>query len=250
DDDAQPGEDPDLSRQVGQATVPLLGEWLVARRGAANDRRDVAVGEDKAIVSVAGRRLAGEAGSVQRPVEPVPGRVTGEDPPGAVPAVCRGGEAHDEQPGVRIPEAGEWPGPVRLAPEPCGRRRGHRLPPGNEPGAAPAGDNLGVDLIQGFQGVSCRCAPLMCGRFSTADRPLRRVFASKTADSAVLGAIWGPGSPFTARSTHLFSPNWNASPGKARSLSWPARDRDESRKGLRHGVRSNRGAAGAAEVGT
>ena len=201
DDDHHAPEGPDLPGQVGQAAVPLLGERLVVRRSAPDDGRDVAVGEGQAVALVASRRLAGEAGPVQRPVEPVARRVAGEQPPGAVPAVGGGGEAHDEQASAGVAEAGEGAGPVGRPPEARGRRRGHRLPPGNEPGAPPAADHLRIDLFEGFQPAR---SPGGVEDFSTS-------------------AVENP--PRHSGLAQLFLPMWTTEAAKARSLKARSRRR-------------------------
>jgi hypothetical protein len=73
-------------------------------------------------------------------------RVAREDPTGPVAAVRRRRQPDDEDPRVRVAETRDGPAPVRLVAEPGDLLAGDLLAPGDEAGAAPAGDDLGCQL--------------------------------------------------------------------------------------------------------
>ena len=79
DDDPDVRERCHLALQVGQAVIALFGQWLVARRGAADDGGDIGAGQAQAVVAINARGLAGEAGAVQCAVEPVARAIARED---------------------------------------------------------------------------------------------------------------------------------------------------------------------------
>ncbi len=81
--------------------------------------------------------------------EEVPGGVAGEDPAGAVPSVRGRGQADDQEPGARIAERRKRAPPVTLAAKARGRMSGSIFPPGHEPRAAPAADDLPGQLREG-----------------------------------------------------------------------------------------------------
>ncbi len=77
-------------------------------------------------------------GPVQRGVEPVAAAVAGEHPSRAVRAVRGRGEPHDEDPRVRVAEAGYRTAPVGLVGERGALDLRDLLAPGDQPGTAPA----------------------------------------------------------------------------------------------------------------
>lgn len=131
-------QQPQFLHEPGTAGVPLLGGGFVGGRCAVHGRGDAHAVQLQAVVRVLGGRLGGEAHVVQRLVEDVPGAVAGEHPAGAVSTVGGGGESHDQQPGVRRPETGYRPGPVRPVREGRSLDPGRLLAPGDQPRAGPA----------------------------------------------------------------------------------------------------------------
>ena|SRR6516225_9334751 len=77
-----------------------------------NDGRDVAIGQDQAIIPIRRGRLVGKAKFVQRSIEPVSAAIARENPPGAVsPMRCRS-QAYDQQLGCGVSKAGDRLAPV------------------------------------------------------------------------------------------------------------------------------------------
>ena len=91
-------------------------------------------------------RLAGVAGPVERPVEPVARTVAGEHPPGPVAAVGgrRQADHHEARRGVA--ETRHRPRPVGLVGERASAVGRHLFAPGDQPRAAPAALDLGLQL--------------------------------------------------------------------------------------------------------
>ena len=87
-----------VADDVNQSFIPALLPYLIVQR--------------QAVAAVQGVRLAGEAGPVQRAVEPLAAAVAGEDPAGPVGAVRPRREADQHQAGLRVAPAGDRPGPV------------------------------------------------------------------------------------------------------------------------------------------
>ena len=137
-----------LALQVGQAVVALLGGRLVGRRRAADDGGDVGVAQPQPVAAPLGLGLVGEAGPVQRRVEPLAGAVAGEHPPGPVGAVGGRRQADDRDPRGGVAEAVQRPRPVVLAAVATRRVGGARLAPLDQPRAAPAGVDLRRQPLQ------------------------------------------------------------------------------------------------------
>ena len=121
---------------------------LVGRRSAPHRGRDVAPAQTQPVVARHRCRLVGEAGPVERPEQPVARAVAREDPPRAVSPMGRRRKPDHEHSGLGIAEARE-----RLAPVLLGRERRpldarHLLTPGDQPRAAPAGDDLPLELAE------------------------------------------------------------------------------------------------------
>jgi hypothetical protein len=83
---------------------------------------------------------------MQRRPQEVAARITGEDATRPVAPVCRRRKAQDQDPRLRIAETRQRPRPVFLPGEPARRLRGRALPPLDQPRAAPAIDDLALDL--------------------------------------------------------------------------------------------------------
>src|SRR5690625_104933 len=128
----------DLPFQPAAARGPLLRGRGVAGRGAAHRRDDAGAGELQAVVGGDGGGLVGVPGPVQGGEDPVAGPVAGEQPAGAVGAVCRRGEPDDEEVAGRVAETGRGPPPGGLVGEGARLDVGDVLPPGDEPGAGSA----------------------------------------------------------------------------------------------------------------
>jgi hypothetical protein len=93
-------------------------------------------------------RLVGEAGAVQRGVEPVARSVAGEDAAGAVGAVGGRGEAEDVDGGLGVAEAGRGPAPVLLVAERRPLLACHPLAPLDQPRAGAALNDAPLELRQ------------------------------------------------------------------------------------------------------
>src|SRR6266566_4477292 len=111
-DDAHALEQAQLGREIGPAALELGATRLVAGRRAARRSGDVAVPQLEAIGPRNGVRPARESEAVQRLVQPVAARVPREHPAGAVRAVRRGRQAHDQEPRARVTEGGDGPTPI------------------------------------------------------------------------------------------------------------------------------------------
>jgi hypothetical protein len=114
DDDTDARQGLDLSGQMGGAVANLLGEGLVAGRGAADDGGDPGVAQLEAVVAGDGAGFAGEAELVQDGVHEVAGAVAGEGAAGAVGSMGSRGEAEDEDSGLGVAKAGYGARPVGL----------------------------------------------------------------------------------------------------------------------------------------
>jgi len=139
--DADVGEQPQLVHEEGPAPVEFLGQGFVARGRAADRGRDVAVHQAHPVVPRNRLGLAGEAEPVQGAVEPVATAVSGEHPSSAVATVRRWCEAHDQQAGLDVPEAGDGFPPIRPAVETTRFPMCDLLTVGHEPGAPVAGND-------------------------------------------------------------------------------------------------------------
>ena len=168
--------------EKGLAARELGGRGLVGGRRAAERRRDVGAAQAEAVVTVPRRRPGGEAGGVQRAVEPFAAPVAREHPPGAVTTVRGGGQPHHEDARARIAEAGQRARPVGLATVPARGRGGGRLAVPDEAGTAAAcddacgelgersrlvlagdfGDNHGAMIPNGGERRQAECPPSSC----------------------------------------------------------------------------------------
>ena len=101
------------------------------------------------VVAVLARRLVGEPGAVQRPVEPVARPVAGEHAAGAVGAVGGRGQADDRPRGRRDRRSRAPAGPSSPRRGRPPASRGHLLPPRHQPGAGAAVDDLVLDQRPG-----------------------------------------------------------------------------------------------------
>ena len=87
DDDADFGECGDFGCEVNAAVADLLRGWLIAGRGAADDRADPELAELEAILAVDGDGFAGKAELVEHGIHEVAGAIAGEGAAGAVGSV-------------------------------------------------------------------------------------------------------------------------------------------------------------------
>src|SRR2546422_1040454 len=146
-----PPQESQLGRKVGPATVELDAARLVAGRGAARRRDDVAIGEREAIIARRRSRLAGEPVAMQRLVQPITARVSREHAPGAVRSVRRRCEPDDEQPRIRIAEARDRRPPVLPVAKLPFLVSGDAAAIGPQPRAARATDDGVVDGGEGSE---------------------------------------------------------------------------------------------------
>src|SRR5882672_5781787 len=93
DDDTDARQRLDFSGKMSAAVANLLGQGLVAGRGAANDGGNPGMAELEAIFAGDGAGFGGQAEFVQDGIHEVAGAVAGEGTAGAVGSVSSGGEA-------------------------------------------------------------------------------------------------------------------------------------------------------------
>src|SRR2546426_13777 len=103
-----------FAHEVLPAMIQLLEGGLVVRRRTARGGRDVGAFEDKAVRAMKRPRRAGKPLAVKLSIEPFPGPIPGEHPPGPVRPVRSGRQANDEEPCVGIAEARHRTSPVFL----------------------------------------------------------------------------------------------------------------------------------------
>jgi hypothetical protein len=142
----------ELALQVLAAIGELLRERPIRGGSAAARRRDERPGEVEPVAPVPRFRLVRQPDAVERAEEEIPGFVSGEHPAGAVAAVSRRSEADDQDSSVGVPEGGYRPRPVLLSGEAAGRMARRFLPPGHQPRASAAEDDLPLDRGQRLQG--------------------------------------------------------------------------------------------------
>src|SRR5207245_2231315 len=94
-DDLDAPEQRDLGLQVAPAGVELPARGSIGRGRAAGGRRHVAVGQNEPVIPPRAVGVIRESVAVEGLVEPVPARVSGEDPPGPVAPVGGGSQADD-----------------------------------------------------------------------------------------------------------------------------------------------------------
>jgi hypothetical protein len=111
-DDSDLRQSLDLGGQMSCAVANLPRGGLVSGGCAADDRGDPRVAEAEAVVAGDGVWLGGEAEFVEDGIHEISGAIAGEGAPGAVGSVSSGGEAEDENAGLRVAEAGNGTGPV------------------------------------------------------------------------------------------------------------------------------------------
>ena len=149
-DPPEPHHDPDAPQQpelvveIAGAAVELGRRRPVVRRRAVDRGRDVRVHQSKPVPPMPGCRLRRETVEVKGPRQPLAASargVAGEHAARAVPSVSGGGQADEEEPRRRRPEARNRTRPVRLPEKAPGRRRGDGLPVPHEARAAPARDD-------------------------------------------------------------------------------------------------------------
>ena len=153
DNDANFRERGDFGGEMGGAVADLLRRGLVAGRGAADDGADPELAELEAVVTMDGDGFAGEAELVQDGVHEVAGAVAGEGAAGAIGSVGSGGETENEDAGVGVAEAGDRFGPVLLIAVGLSAGLADGLAVVAEPGAAIAGGDGLLHLIDDVQGM-------------------------------------------------------------------------------------------------
>src|SRR5205823_5379749 len=105
----------ELALEVWQAGIALLGRRAIRRRRAAHHRGHVGAAQREPIPTTGAGSLVGEAGSMQRCVEPVSRSIAGKYAAGSVrPVGCRR-EADDCNSSLRIAEAADRSSPIALA---------------------------------------------------------------------------------------------------------------------------------------
>ena len=155
DDDADARQGVNLVGEVAGAVANLLRVGLVAGRGAANDGGDPGVAELEAVVAGDGAGFGCEAELVQDGVHEVAGAIAGEGAAGAVGSVGAGGEAEDEDASARVAEAGHGAGPVGLVLVGTAFGLADAAAVCAKTGAAFAGDDGLVDLLEELRRSLC-----------------------------------------------------------------------------------------------
>ena len=163
DDDSDTRQRLDFSGKMGAAVANLLGEGLVAGRGAANDGGDPGVAELQAIFAGDGAGFGGEAKLVEDGIHEVAGAVAGEGTAGAVGSVSARGEAQDENASAGIAKSGYGAGPVGLVDVGATFGFAYAAAVVAETGAAFTGDdglmNLLEELRRSLCARGCPCIP-------------------------------------------------------------------------------------------
>ena len=177
-----------------QAGVALVGRRLVVGRRAADGDGDPRVAEDEAVVARGGGGLVGEAGAVQRAIEPLARAIAGEDAAGAIGAVGAGRQADDDEAGGGIAEAGDGARPVGVGGVGGALVAADGGAPCDQALAATAVDDAGADRAAAAAPVS-----LICG--AAGSRLWRRAPASAASPSAWVRSRrrWRRGCCKTAR---------------------------------------------------
>ena len=134
--------------EVGAAVGNFFRKGLVAGRSAVNGAGDPGVCELEAVVFTGAGWLVGEAGVAEGLEKEIAGTVTGEDAAGAVGAVCGGGETDDDEARVGVTERGDGAAPVVFIAVGAALDAGDGLAVLAEAGAAVAGDNLALEVLQ------------------------------------------------------------------------------------------------------
>ena len=104
----------DFGGEMRRTVADLLGRWLVAGRGTADDGTDPDLTELQAIIPAGSDWFAGKAKLVEDRIHEVTGAVAGKGAPGAVGSMGAWSETHDEDARVGVAEARDRPRPVFL----------------------------------------------------------------------------------------------------------------------------------------
>ncbi len=103
-DNLDPSQQGYLTAQEGKTVGQFAGGRAVLRWGAPGGRRDETISQSQPVGRRDGGRLIAEAVAVERLVEPVAARVSGEHSARAIGSVRGRSQAHDEDPRVGISE--------------------------------------------------------------------------------------------------------------------------------------------------
>jgi len=139
--DPDPGQEPQLRLEIGTTAGQLDWERTVAGWRAAGGGGDPAILQLQAVIAMGGGGLGREPELVQRRVQPVAARITGEHAAGAVGPVRRGGQADDQQSGGRVAPPGNGFPPIDLARERAFPNPGDLAAVRPQPGATLAADD-------------------------------------------------------------------------------------------------------------
>src|SRR4030095_388519 len=149
---AQRDHDPDARQQAQlleqERLTPLHLEdrRLVGRGRAPHGGRDVSVDQLETVSGIRRRRLAGHALLMERPEQPVPAAIAGEHTSGAVAAVRRGRQPHQQHARRGIAESGKRSRPVLLARVARRRMCADRLAMTDQSRTAMAGDDASGEI--------------------------------------------------------------------------------------------------------
>ena len=120
---------------------------LILRRGAAKSRGDIAAFQPEPVLTVYGLRLVGKTCMVKGTEEPIAALVASKHPPGAVSAVGRRSQPHEQEPCIRITKAGQRLAPVLFAGEAFDLRISSCFPPCNEARTEAASGDLPIQVF-------------------------------------------------------------------------------------------------------
>ncbi len=130
----------------------LLWQRFVVRRSAVADRGDSTIDEFQSIVRRSCRRLIGEAGPMERPIQPLAATVAGKHPACSIRTMRRWGKADDQQSCRRIAEIRHGPAPILPIGKACSLRHRHVLAMRNQPRASLARDNAAIEIVERIGG--------------------------------------------------------------------------------------------------
>ena len=128
--------------------VAFPGSRPVVRRRALHRSRDPNLPQPQTVIPTGALRLAGPTGPPQRPVKPAAGFIPREHSSCAVGPVRSRGQAHHNDPGIRISPPRHGSAPISLAPISGLSFLRHPFPPPHQPRATPAGDEFPPETFQ------------------------------------------------------------------------------------------------------
>jgi hypothetical protein len=156
-DDTNARQSPNLSRQMRGAVADLLRKGFIAGRCATDHGRDPGMPKFETVVAGNGAWFAGEAQVMQDWIHEVAGSVTGKRTACTIRSMGAGRQAKDKNSGSWVAKSGNGASPIGLVLV--------GAPPGfsdastvfAQAGAALAGDDGFVNLLEEGRGDLCAC---------------------------------------------------------------------------------------------